>query len=212
MRPSVDHPESQIQFADKEALINGSVAFSWIILQDAFVASFSQQGDLLSQWRAYSGEAGGYSIGFPRTYLKSAGVHFLESRKGSFFGDQNPLEPCRYCDKPEEESMKREIERILDSYAADAGHADLQAIPEVQERFKKLGELGKKHFFPLGRRRALTKDQAFSEEAEWRLVFQLERTGTTDSRFHSSGLGAQCLSRISRSNSTGKTKHLKSLR
>jgi hypothetical protein len=177
-RPSVDHQESQIQFADKEALLLGSSAFSWISGQDAFVASFSEQGDLLSQWRAYSGAAGGYSICFSRTYLKSVGVHFLENRIDSFFGDHNPLVPCRYFDRPEEESMKREIEQIFVSYVADAGHANLQAITELQERLKKLGVLGRKHFFPLGKRRALTKDQSFREEAEWRLVFQLERTGT----------------------------------
>jgi len=181
MRSSDDHPESPIQLDNKEVVVFGSAAFSWISSQDAFVASFSEQGDLLSQWRAYSGETGGFSISFPRPYLKSVGVHFLENRKDSFFDDQDPLVPCRYCDKPEEESLKREIEQIVDSYAADAGQANLHVIPEMKERFNKRGAVAKKHFFPLGKRRALTKDQSFREEAEWRLVFQLERAGTSNS-------------------------------
>ncbi len=178
---SVDHPESQIQCTDKEVLIWGETAFSWIRAQDAFVASFSEHGDLLSQWRAYSGENGGYGIGFTRSYLKSIGVHFLESRKESFYGDANPLVECRYCDKPEEKSLKRKIGQIVNSYITEANRAKWQTVPEIKEGFAKLGAVAKKHFFPLGKRRAITKDQAFREEAEWRLVFQLERTGTTNS-------------------------------
>lgn len=98
MGRSVGEPETKMQHADKKVLSTGRVAFSWIKAQDAFVASFSEQGDLLSQWRAYSGETGGYSIGFTRSYLKSVGVRFLENRRDSFHNDSNPLVACRYCD------------------------------------------------------------------------------------------------------------------
>jgi hypothetical protein len=178
---SVDHPECQIQCAHKEVLDLGLNAFSWIAAQDTFVASFSEQGDLLSQWRAYSGETGGYSVGFTRSYLKSVGGHFLESRRESFYDDSNPLVACRYCDKQEEESLKRKIEQIVDSYVTEADQVKWQTIPEIMEGLTTLGAIAKRHFFPLGKRRAITKDQAFREEAEWRLVFQLERTGTTNS-------------------------------
>lgn len=104
---TVGRQEGQIQFGRQAVLLYGSSAFSWIRNQDAFVASFSEKGDLLSQWRAYSGETGGYSIGFTRSYLKSVGVHFLENRKDGFYDDPNPLVACRYCNEPEEESLKR---------------------------------------------------------------------------------------------------------
>jgi hypothetical protein len=181
MMLSVDQPESRIQCAHKKILDWGLNAFSWIKNQDTFVASFSEIGDLLSQWRAYSGETGGYSIGFTRSYLKSVGMHFLESQKESFYEDSNSLAACQYCDKQEEESLIREIGRIVDSYIAEADQANWQTIPDIEEGFKILGAIAKKHFFPLGRRRAITKDQAFREEAEWRLVLQLERSGTTNS-------------------------------
>jgi hypothetical protein len=77
--------------------------------------------------------------------------------------------------------LKREIEQIVDSYITEADQAKGQTIPDREERFKALGSIAKGHFFPLGKRRATTKHQAFREEAEWRLVFQLERTGTTES-------------------------------
>jgi hypothetical protein len=178
---AVDQPENQAQRVDKVVLNLGLDTFSWIRNQDAFVASFSAEGDLLSQWRAYSGETGGYSIGFARSYLKSVGVFFLESRKESFYDDSNPLIACRYCDKPEEESLKREIKQVVDLYVIEADQVQWQINPEIKEGFRTLGAIAKKHFFPLGKRRAITKDQAFREETEWRLVFQLERADTTDS-------------------------------
>lgn len=164
-----------------EVLDLGSATFSWITAQDTFVTSFSGQGDLLSQWRAYSGETGGYSIGFTRPYLESVGVHFLAERKESFYGDSNPLVKCLYCDKSTKESLKREIEQIVDSYIAEVDRSRQQAAPGTREEFRTLATVAKRHFFPLSRQRAMTKDQAFLEEAESRLVFQLERIGTPES-------------------------------
>ena len=47
----------------------------WDLLDDMdegqiFVCSFSEEGDLLSQWRAYSSNTGGISLGFNTTVLK----------------------------------------------------------------------------------------------------------------------------------------------
>ena len=134
MGRSVDQPESQIQCADKKVLDWGLNAFSWIKAQDAFVTSFSKQGNILSQWRAYSGENGGYSVGFTRSYLKSVGLHFLEIRKESFYEDSNPLVACRYCDNPEEKSLKRKIGQIVDSYIAEANQTKWQTNFEMKEK------------------------------------------------------------------------------
>jgi hypothetical protein len=178
---SVGYPESEIQCAHKEVLHHGSIAFSWISDQDAFVTSFSEQGDLLSQWRAYSGATGGYSIGFRRPYLNSIGVRFIESRKESFYDDSDPLVACRYCNKTAEDCLRREIEQIVDLYINEAKQLERRTVSRTQEEFKALFATAKRHFFPLGKRRAITKDPAFHEEAEWRLVFQLEGTGTANS-------------------------------
>ncbi|MGB0064825.1 MAG: DUF2971 domain-containing protein [Terracidiphilus sp.] len=179
---SIDQADHQ-----NEALYIGSSAFSWITNQSTFVTSFSAHGNLLSQWRAYSGGAGGCSIGFRQSYLRSAGVNFLKGRKDGFYDDSDPLVACRYCDKPEEEGLKHKIRQIMDSYISSANQSKRQTNPETQTIEGKNHEIGEisaiamKYFFPLGKQRAITKDQAFREEAEWRLVFQLERTGTTDS-------------------------------
>lgn len=168
------------QHTDRDIFMHGSMAFSWIIDQDAFVTSFSGEPDLLSQWRAYSGDTG-YSIGFTGSYLESAGVRFLANRKGSFCDDRKPLVPCRYCNEQEKESLKREIKENIDSYSHEAEQTASQATLTTKADFMALGRIAKKHFFPLGKQRAVIKDWAFREEAEWRLVFQLERMGTTHS-------------------------------
>ena len=166
-------PTGKIQCTDEEVFSQGFGVSSWVTAQDVFVASFSEQGNLLSQWRAYSGETGGYSIGFTRSYLKSTGVHFLENRRGSFYEDSDPLVACRYCDESEEERLKREIEQIVDSYITEAGQMKQATVPGAKEGFRTPAAIAIKHFLPLGKRRAITKDKAFREEAEWRLAFQL---------------------------------------
>jgi hypothetical protein len=181
LRLSIDPADHQ-----NETIDIGSSAFSWISNQSAFVTSFSADGNLLSQWRAYSGVAG-YSIGFRRSYLKSAGANFLEGRKKSFYEDSDPLVACQYHGKEEEERLKREITQIMDSYISEANHSKKQTNPETQtieeknKEIREIGTIAMKHFFPLGKQRAMTKDKAFHEEAEWRLVFQVEKTGTADS-------------------------------
>lgn len=171
-----------------EALEIGLSAFSWITNQSTFVTSFSAHGNLLSQWRAYSGSDGGYSIGFKRSYLKSAGVNFVNRRKDSFYDESDPLIDCRYCNKQVEEGLEREIKQILDSYFSETNQLKLrmnsesQTIEEKNKEIRENGAIAKSHFFPLCKQRAMTKDLAFHEETESRLVFQLEKIGTTDSQ------------------------------
>ena len=173
-------PEGKIQCSDEEVFSQGFGVSSWVTAQDVFVTSFSEQGDLLSQWRAYSGETGGYSIGFKPLHLRSVGVHFLENRSGSFYVDSDPLIACRYCDGTEEESLKIEIAQTVDQYITEAEQAKRQTSPGTKEGFGTPAAIALKHFLPLGRRRAITKDKAFREEAEWRLAFQLGGTGAID--------------------------------
>lgn len=61
------------------------------------VCSFSEVGDLLSQWRAYSGGAGGFSIGFGGEFLKAA------SRREDFW-----LVPCVY-DEDDQRALVRNL-------------------------------------------------------------------------------------------------------
>jgi hypothetical protein len=85
---------------------------SWVTSQSVFVTSFSEEGNLLSQWRAYSGASGGYSIGFSRSYLRSVGEHFLQDRPGRFYSDSKVLAGCKYFDKTESECLENDLEKL----------------------------------------------------------------------------------------------------
>ena len=176
MQP-VEH-SGKIICEDEEIHSQGIAMSSWVTSQDVYVTSFSKEGNLLSQWRAYSGESVGYSIGFSSNYLRAIGEHFLQDNPGRFYSDLNGLNRCHYFEKKEEASLKKEIEDIVSSYIAEAS-AKKQSIPEIEvsrrgiEGFYTPGAIALKYFLPLGTRSAITKDAAFYEEAEWRLAFHV---------------------------------------
>ena len=66
-----------------------------------FVSSFSEEGDLLSQWLAYSGSTNGYAIGFSCS-------HFALAKERGF-----KLVRCVY----DEESQSRLVDAVIDLFA-----------------------------------------------------------------------------------------------
>jgi hypothetical protein len=168
----------KVECEDEEIHSQGVAISSWVTSQDVLVASFSEEGNLLSQWRAYSGVAGGYSIGFSRSYLCAVGEHFLLDRPGRFYSDSNALVRCRYCDKREEELLKADVENLVTAYITEAT-SKKQSGPGIGiEGFNTPGAIALKYFLPLGTRSAITKNEAFREEAEWRFAFPLHRNDT----------------------------------
>jgi Protein of unknown function (DUF2971) len=163
------------QCDDEEVISQGFAMSSWATSQNVFVASFSKEGNLLSQWRAYSGASGGYSIGFPPSYLGAAGTHFMQDRPGRFYSDSNPLTRCKYCDEKEESDLRNDIEALVTSYINEAVSTKQSPVKGAKEGFHTPAAIALKHFLPLGIRSAVTKDNAFREEAEWRLAFHLNR-------------------------------------
>lgn len=108
-----------------------------------FVFSLSEVGDLLSQWRGYSG-AGGVSIGFSFEKLRA------KAKENGF-----RLDGCIYSDQ-EKQAITREfvakIDRELDggkNYIAD----------DIVKRFLEIA--------------ARFKHKSFAEENEWRLISPL---------------------------------------
>src|ERR1035438_1214814 len=77
-------PAGAVESVDEDALGQGTTMASWVTSQNVFVSSFSENGDSLSQWRAYSERSGGYSIGFRPEYLRAVGERFLSSRPDRF--------------------------------------------------------------------------------------------------------------------------------
>lgn len=128
------------------------VALDQITQVHIYVASFSEDGDLLSQWRAYCPRGAGISISFRYDELKP----ILEAQ-GFFFA------PCIY-DRPRQELLMKElIEAQLNEFrAALPSHpTDAGVIGDnIAYRFK----------WKFASQAPILKHPSFSEEREWRVI------------------------------------------
>ena len=165
----------QPECTSDEALNQGIGAASWITSQNVFVTSFSKRADLLSQWRAYSGGSGGYSIGFKPGFLRAAGEHFLKGRPDGFHMDADTLLSCIYFYGNEKRSLENEVESLVSSYLNSTASSAGRPIVSGTEGFLHPFAIATEHFIRLGMRSAITKDYGFHEEAEWRLAFLLNQ-------------------------------------
>ncbi len=112
-------------------------------LNTPYIACFSEEGDLLSQWRGYADDGNGISIGFSRTdFGISEKLPSVDISSINTIG----LQKCIY-DKEQQNNLVKfifeNINKTLDLY-------------DASERLKKLSYLFKNH--------------GFSEEKEWRII------------------------------------------
>jgi hypothetical protein len=122
-----------------------------------FVVSFCEDGNLLSQWRAYGGSGSGYSLGFDTRVLGTAplGIDLgLRARK------------VVYKDAEKHSRLRNRLE-ILSSIIGE--HSDLLARTWEEDTPTALS-FWKQALITLQPSLALMKDAAFNEEREWRLV------------------------------------------
>jgi len=119
-----------------------------------FVFSLSEDGDLLSQWRAYGNPGDCYSLGF-----ESEGIRAIaEANQGLF-------RKCIYGPAKQQSLLSTVMEDALSEI-----RAGLRENLDPDEIQANLGELqGRVNLFA-----TYFKDQAFSEEAEWRLILPFE--------------------------------------
>jgi hypothetical protein len=119
------------------------------------VCSFSAQRDLLSQWRAYAGDATGYSMGFRTTHIQE------QAKEQSFV-----LERCIY-----EELQQREL---VEQIVAGSLEQDFNTIPAKVDPARPNTvvalPVGGDFAMRFARLAPVIKSNAFYEEAEWRLV------------------------------------------
>ena len=111
------------------------------------VCSFSEDGDLLSQWRAYGGDAAGFSIGFSGSFLRS-----VTDREGFW------LVRCIY----NEEHQHKLVRTLLEDVIAE----NIQARAEGKSNVLRGGNLGSY----LNRYAPILKHPSFAEEREWRII------------------------------------------
>lgn len=115
-----------------------------------FSFCLSEDGDLLSQWRAYAANGSGVAIGFQASTLPQVKhVPYLHANPATTFG----LFQVIY-DRTEQDAL---VEALLEPICAKGDH-------DADFSFGLLAA----HFSSQG---VLTKNPAFKEEREWRLVY-----------------------------------------
>jgi hypothetical protein len=120
---------------------------------EVYVSSFTEKGDQLSQWRAYSPPSGGFAIGF-----KSKSLTDLTGSNPDRF-----LARCTYETSSQEELIRNLIQAVARFADESNAHNQMSHDRVFRESFKLLGRL-----LPLIA--PALKDSSFAEEQEWRLV------------------------------------------
>jgi hypothetical protein len=137
--------------------------------RDVFVTSFSESGDLLSQWRAYCPAGRGVSIGFRKDVLQTV------ARARGF-----RLVRCKYDLLSQKEAVRkivRDLVAELDELCAVpeprplGPEATMDTEPEADmERPYNAEDLVRVFVAEFARVAPQMKDGAFKEEREWRLI------------------------------------------
>jgi hypothetical protein len=122
--------------------------------EDKFVVCFSQNGDLLSQWRAYAKDGQGISIGFHRTWLNST---FIQKVQGKYI---------IYNEDKQRTIIRRILEISLKFFLDRKDIFDWRPYPIENIIAKSILEL-------LAGVITDYKDSSFSEELEYRIQLSL---------------------------------------
>jgi len=132
----------------------------FFLMQSVYVACFSQERDLLSQWRAYADDGLGYAIGFDPATKFQVG----ETRAGKRW-DAPRLVRVTYDDAVPGS--------LVDGFVA----ATLKLVDRVASQSKRLEAFAAKQGESvlargIGWLASAVKNPGFREENEWRLVFE----------------------------------------
>ena len=130
-----------------------------------FVCSFTEENDLLSQWRGYCPKGNGYSIGFNTSLLVNA---FKKKRNYK-------LVKCIYDTEKQFEIINELLQKSLDK------------IPVEEVIGSKLSEIiapiSTELFEAFIQIAPMFKDSSFSEEKEWRFVSRPEKFGQRNVKY-----------------------------
>ena len=128
-----------------------------------YVFCLSEDDDLLSQWRGYGGQCGGYAVGFSGTRLRE---YFTQGRyEGQY------LMKILYDEEKQKAEAKRvfrSIISIIDRVEEKCGAIDDKTVTLFANEVGK--RLQTAVFSEAVRLRTMFKAKAFQEEREWRIV------------------------------------------
>ena len=122
---------------------------------------FSQDGDLLSQWRGYADDGQGVSIGFDQEILESKFNFKNKHISQRIFR----LEKVRYVDNGEDIDCKLDQELIN---SVDSFISGLKSINEIGTNEIDLNDVINKFLLEISCLAPIYKNCAFNEENEWR--------------------------------------------
>jgi hypothetical protein len=127
--------------------------------RSSYVCSFSENGNVLSQWRAYCREGHGFAVGFSRN-----NPLFGSAKQNSF-----SLVPCVYKKREQKKLCRALINTFREQYL-NAGHTmeSRANLPDTIRAF--FANYNWTYAFLLVN--AALKHIGFKEEAEWRLISQ----------------------------------------
>jgi hypothetical protein len=150
-----DHLRTIISISEKDRIETLLEEIQTIESINICVCSFSEVGDLLSQWRAYGGSRSGYSIGF-----------FSETLKNLAAKHRFILTPCVY-DEVRQKSLIAEL--IKDALSKSFPTEGTQRHPTEPRTLMAL-PVGGDFTTNLLSIAPIIKHESFSEEKEWRLI------------------------------------------
>jgi len=161
---AIDICKSHVRALELGKAIDSKLSSNFISQLDSLphanvcICSFTEVGDLLSQWRAYCGDSNGYSIGIQRETLQEIGskTGFILARCIYDLEQQNDL-IIEFVDKQIKKIKNNSTEESADNF---------------QIEFLKIA--------------ALMKDNGFKEEKEWRLISDVKNTDDEGFSFRAS--------------------------
>ena len=116
-----------------------------------FACSFSEERDLLSQWRGYAGECG-YALAFEPAKLQEI------AKQNSF-----QIVQCIYDETLQRQIAREAVEKVLEAYQAAPKDSESLMHKAMHDAAEKLVS----EFYQWG---PLFKHPTFAEEKEWRLI------------------------------------------
>jgi Protein of unknown function (DUF2971) len=120
-----------------------------------FVACFSEDGDDLSQWRAYGGGEGGIALGF-----RPQGLVAMQA-------EPRILLPVQYDEQEQLEAARRVCEATFDFYSRHGSRRDETVCATWETEFRAAWDIQLSFLSPV------FKNPAFKAEREWRIIKQV---------------------------------------
>jgi Protein of unknown function (DUF2971) len=145
----------------------------------AFVFCMSEQGDLLSQWRAYADNGAGVAIAFSRKYLEDFGIANRDREDSAF---NVTLQRIEYDIANQKDLLRSPLTQALKMIEEGALSYPTLLTPETPEqtaeRKHKFRSLNM-HVLKMFGEVHVLKNPAFSEEREWRIISHAFAAGAT---------------------------------